>query len=54
MEKIVLVSEYGEEEDLLISCLRIMFPECEIQFSPKGETNLDKWEKKGAYHGPSH
>jgi len=31
MDKIVLLTDRLEERDPLISCLRLLFPECEIQ-----------------------
>ena len=35
MKKIILLREQSEGDDLLVSCLRIMFPECEIQVRSK-------------------
>ena len=31
MEKIVILSGASEEDGMLIDCLRILFPECELQ-----------------------
>ena len=62
MEKIVILKRPSEKDDLLISCLRILFPECEIEVqsgqfeSPKDiQTNTDlgtaqKKRNKNAKH----
>ena len=31
MDRIVIVTDSSEENDMLITCLRMLFPECEIQ-----------------------
>jgi hypothetical protein len=35
MDKIVFLTDRLEECEPLISCLRLLFPECEIQVQPK-------------------
>ena len=35
MEKIMVLTNTSEEEDMLITCLRILFPECEVSLCPK-------------------
>jgi len=40
MDKIVLLTDRPEECETLISCLKILFPECEIQVQPKQEAKL--------------
>lgn len=31
MEKIVIISDRSKEDDSLMTCLSVLFPECEIQ-----------------------
>jgi hypothetical protein len=33
VEKIVVLAESSEEKELLMACIQILFPECEIQIS---------------------
>jgi hypothetical protein len=40
MKKIVILCDPSEENDRLITCLRILFPECEIQVQPRGVGNF--------------
>jgi hypothetical protein len=42
MDKIVLLTDRPEECETLISCLKILFPECEIQVQPKQATELQR------------
>ena len=42
MDKIVLLTDRLEERDPLISCLRLLFPECEIQVQPKQAGELGR------------
>jgi len=35
MNKVVLLTNRPKECETLISCLRILFPECEVQVQPK-------------------
>ncbi len=35
MDKVILLTNRPEECDPLISCLKLLFPECEIQVQPK-------------------
>jgi len=40
LEKIVIVTDHPEEDDSLIACLRMLFPECEIQIFSRQEQSL--------------
>jgi hypothetical protein len=40
MERIVILSNPSEEDDILIACLQILFPECEVQVKSKETENL--------------
>lgn len=40
MEKIVIVTDHPEEDDSLIACLRMLFPECEIQIFSRHTESL--------------
>jgi len=40
MEKIVILNASSKGHEMLISCLRILFPECQIQIQPKGAESL--------------
>lgn len=42
MDKIVLITDRPEECETLISCIKIMFPECEIQIQPRHTTVLQR------------
>jgi hypothetical protein len=35
MKKIIIVAEHTENVELLISCLKTIFPECEIEIQSK-------------------
>ncbi len=35
MNKVILLTDRPEECETLISCLKILFPECEVQVQPK-------------------
>jgi len=35
MNRVVLITDRPEECETLISCLKILFPECEVQVQPK-------------------
>ena len=35
MDKVVLLTDRPEECETLISCLKMLFPECEVQVQPK-------------------
>ena len=35
MKKIVILTESSQQPDTLIKCLRVLFPECEIQIQSK-------------------
>jgi len=41
MDKVVLLTNRPEECEILISCLKILFPECEIQVQPKQAGELE-------------
>ena len=40
MDKVVLFTNRPEECETLISCLKILFPECEVQVQPKQAAEL--------------
>ena len=40
MEKIVIVTDHPEEDDSLIVCLRMLFPECQIQIFSRHTESL--------------
>ena len=40
MHKVVLLTDRPEECETLISCLKILFPECEVLVQPKQVTKL--------------
>jgi hypothetical protein len=40
MDKVVLLTDRPGEYETLISCLKILFPECEVQAQPKQAANL--------------
>jgi hypothetical protein len=42
MDKVVLLTNRIEECEPLISCLRLLFPECEIQVQPKQAGGLER------------
>jgi len=42
MNKVVLLTDRFEECDPLISCLKLLFPECEIQIQPKQATKFER------------
>jgi len=42
MTKVVLLTDRPEECETLISCLKILFPECEVQVQPKQATELQR------------
>jgi hypothetical protein len=42
MEKIVILCGPDEEDRMLTACLRILFPECEIQVQPKEEKLMEE------------
>ncbi len=42
MDKIVFITDRPEECESLISCLKILFPECEIQIQPKQVMELQR------------
>jgi hypothetical protein len=41
MEKIVILTNPSEGDDILISCLRVLFPECEMRVESKETENLE-------------
>jgi len=42
MDKVVLLTNRIEERERLISCLRLLFPECEFQVQPKQAGGLKR------------
>jgi hypothetical protein len=42
MDKVILLTNRPEECEPLISCLKVMFPECEIQVQPKQAVGLER------------
>ena len=42
MNKVVLLKDRPEECETLISCLKILFPECEVQVQPKQAAELQR------------
>ena len=42
MDKVVLLTDRLEECEPLISCLELLFPECEIQVQPKQAAGLER------------
>jgi len=42
MHKVVLLTDRPEESETLISCLKILFPECEVQVQPKQTARLQR------------
>jgi hypothetical protein len=42
MNKIVLLTDRPEECETLISCLKILFPECDIQVQSKQAAKLQR------------
>ncbi len=42
MNKVVLLTDCPEECETLISCLKILFPECEVQVQPKQAAELQR------------
>ena len=42
MHKVVIFTDRPEEYETLISCLKILFPECEIQVQPKQADKLQR------------
>ena len=42
MDKVVLLTDRFEECDPLISCLKLLFPECEIQIQPKQAAKFER------------
>ena len=42
MDKVVLLTNRLEACEPLISCLKLLFPECEIQIRPKQETRSER------------
>ena len=40
MNKVVLLTDRPEECETLISCLKKLFPECEVQVQPKQANKL--------------
>ncbi|MGB2930263.1 MAG: hypothetical protein WBB70_15275 [Desulfobacterales bacterium] len=42
MDKVVLLTNRPEECETLIACLKILFPECEIQVQPKQAGGLER------------
>jgi len=65
MEKIVILNDASEEDNILIACLRILFPQCEILVLSrctetlgklpvaKKSTTVDEVRKKNGHH-PNH
>jgi hypothetical protein len=44
MEKIVVMSGGTEQDSNLIECLRVLFPECEIDIQNREPANYDSFE----------
>ena len=42
MDKVILLTDRPEECDPLISCLKLLFPECEVQVQPKQAAGLER------------
>ena len=42
MHKVVIFTDRPEECEILISYLKILFPECEVQVQPKQADNLQR------------
>jgi len=42
MDKVVLLTDRPEECEPLISCLKLLFPECEVQVQPKQAAGLQR------------
>ncbi|MGD2150279.1 MAG: hypothetical protein PVJ20_03410 [Desulfobacterales bacterium] len=50
MHKVVIFTNRPEECETLISCLKILFPECEVQVQPK---QADKFQRMSLSSEPS-
>ena len=42
MHKVVIFTDRPEECEILLSCLKILFPKCEIQVQPKQADKLQR------------
>jgi hypothetical protein len=42
MHKVVIFTDRPEECEILLACLKILFPECEIQVQPKQADKLQR------------
>ena len=42
MDKVILLTNRPEECEPLISCLKLLFPECEVQVQPKQAAELQR------------
>ncbi|MGB2927718.1 MAG: hypothetical protein WBB70_02275 [Desulfobacterales bacterium] len=42
MDKVVLLPDRSEEREPLISCLKLLFPECDIQIQPKQVAKFER------------
>jgi hypothetical protein len=47
VKKIVMLTDSTEQDDFLIACLQILFPECEIRVNPPGSG----WPEKDTSFG---
>jgi hypothetical protein len=43
VQKIVILSEGKEENQALASCLKALFPECQIEFQGNGNSRQKTW-----------
>lgn len=51
MEKIVVLRNLAEENTILVQCLRMVFPECEIEIRSKREKTTNTSEFKKVFQG---
>ena len=42
MKKIVILKDPSQEDDLLVACLHILFPECEVQIGSNGVESVER------------
>lgn len=45
MNKILIMNGYSKQDDLLVACLHILFPECEIQVQSQGIETVEAVQK---------
>ena len=49
MEKIVIINDDQKVTDLMVECLGILFPECDIHIRSKDEKAYDKYQTTGEF-----